>query len=239
MPNLLALETSSSLLSVALKKGKEKISERTVSGLLHHAENLMPLLDELLKKKKLKVQDIDTFLIGRGPGSFTGLRIGFAALKGLLSLQKREVWGALSLDLIAEGIDLPRGSQLCVCLDARREKIYARLYSKAQNWIAEEEPKVLSLEEFAGLLPPSAFLAGDAIARFGAALQKIAGEKEIHFLPEKSWTPRASTLIALYKKYGGAVSAPLRKLCEPADFLPLYFRLSEAEEKRGTYAGTH
>jgi hypothetical protein len=133
--NLLAIETSSPVLSIALKKHGGKIRHGIVKGYMKHAENLLPVIDRLLKKEKLEIGDIDTFLISRGPGSFTGLRIGFATLKGFLATCPKPCYGALSLDVIAAGIK-PAGTDLAlkghenltVCLDARRGKLYTRSY---------------------------------------------------------------------------------------------------------------
>jgi tRNA threonylcarbamoyl adenosine modification protein YeaZ len=70
---------------------------------MKHAEKILPVIDRLLKKEKLKIRDIDAFLIGRGPGSFTGLRVGFATLKGFLATCPKPCYGAFSLDIIAAG----------------------------------------------------------------------------------------------------------------------------------------
>ena len=102
--NLLAIETSSPALSVAIKRSGTKLRHATVQGYMKHAENLLPVIDRLLKKEKLKIGDMDAFLISRGPGSFTGLRIGFATLKGFLATCPKPCYGASSLDVIASGI---------------------------------------------------------------------------------------------------------------------------------------
>ncbi len=225
--NILALETSSPVLSVALQKGKTgKILRSSVRGFSKHAENLFPALDQLLKKTKLPIQEIDIWLIGRGPGSFTGLRIGFSALKGFLSLEKKDCFGALSLDLIAENALLPEGSRLGVCLDAFRQKVYARFYRRSQDkWQAESEPAAWTLEEFISRLPPETALTGNALERFGPEIKKHF--QKIHFLAEKLWYPKASSLISLFQ----ARDKKIEKLEKPSDFIPLYFRLSEAEER--------
>ena len=185
--NILALETSSPVLSVALQKGKNgKVLESSVRGFSKHAENLFPALDQLLKKAKLSIQKIDTCLIGRGPGSFTGLRIGFSTLKGFLSLEKKDCFGALSLDLIAENALLPKGSQLGVCLDAFRQKVYVRFYRRAQDkWRAESAPAAWPLEEFLLKLPPEITLTGNALERFSQEIKK--NFPKIRFLAEKLW----------------------------------------------------
>lgn len=230
--NLLAFETSSRVLSVALKKGRGPILRSTVRGYLNHAENLIPAIDHLLRKKKLKLYDIDAFLIGRGPGSFTGLRIGFATLKGFLAVKKKPCFGALSLDLTAHGIPLEGRKELAILLDARREHIYARFYGRARgkNWRPKGRPRVLGLEELLRKFPAEIHLAGDALLRYGKEIKERPHQK-VHFLDEKFRYPKAQSLIELYP------SSSLQRLEKPEDFLPLYFRLPEAEErKRKTYA---
>jgi tRNA threonylcarbamoyladenosine biosynthesis protein TsaB len=235
VPNILALSTSSPVLSVALKKGNDTILEETVPGFMKHAENLIPKMDLLLKKKKLSISKVDTLLIDRGPGSFTGLRIGFATLKGLLVSQKRKCLGILSLDLIAENIDLPEDSALAVCLDAYRQKIYTRLYKRVQNhWKPFAKPVVVSAEELGKLLPEEIHLTGDAIVRYKAEIEKATVGKKLHFVAEKKAYPKASRLISIYMR-GNTGSTTLQTLNKPAEFIPLYFRLSEAEERRNTH----
>jgi len=232
--NLLAIETSSPVLSVVLKKTGSKLRHATVKGYMKHAENLLPVIDRLLKKEKLKIGDIDAFLIGRGPGSFTGLRIGFATLKGFLSIRPKPCYGASSLDLIAAGIKpLQRpglcnpaetrslqGANLTVCLDAKRDKLYARSYRyHGKRWIPDEPPRVILIEEMARKFPRGNWIAGDGIT-------KLDG-KNLERIPEKDWHPRASTLIELFEMKNPL----LKKLTRPKDFLPVYLRSSEAEER--------
>lgn len=234
--NILAIETSSSVLSVALKKGSEKVSETKLVGFMKHAENLLPMMDNLLKKKKLQTQDIDTFLIGRGPGSFTGLRIGFATLKGFLAAKKKSCFGGMSLDMIAANHDLPENSKLAVCLDARRQKIYSRFYQfKKGTWRPQKQARVLTFLELASELAEGTYVSGDALIRYEEDFKKLSGRKKIQLLPEAYWYPRASTLIDWYDSRDGK----LKPLKTPRDFMPLYFRLSEAEEiKRHRHAAT-
>ena len=165
-PNILAFETSSPFLSVALKKGTHKIAETLLKGFMSHGENLVPLIRNLLKKKKLLFDDLDYCLIGRGPGSFTGLRVGFATLKGFLAAKKIACFGMLSLDIIAEGISLPEGSDLAICLDAFREKIYFRLYHRENSrWFFTSPAQVLSPAETGSLLTAGTYLAGNALSK--------------------------------------------------------------------------
>ena len=231
MKPVLAFETSSPVLSIALSTSGHSILEKTVNGFFNHAENLLPVTDQLLKNKKTSLAAVKTLLIGRGPGSFTGLRVGYATLKGFTALAKKNCYGALSLDLIAENISLPEGSHLCVCLGANREKVYSRLYRRVkEKWKPLHKPSVIAFQDWIDHLPAGTSLVGDAAHHYRAQIE-AAPKKGLRILPEKSGMPKASTLIRLYKK----APQKLQKLKTPKDFLPLYFRLSEAEEKRKSH----
>lgn len=227
MKNLVAIETSGPTLSVAVRKGKKKIRETKLTGYARHAENLLPMIDQLLKKEKIKIQDIDAFLIGRGPGSFTGLRVGFATLKGLIAVQKKPCYGALSLDLIACNIPTCKTEKLHVCLDAKRAKLYARFYRHhKERWVAQKSASVLPWEVFIRQIQKESLIAGDGIAADKTGFLKQS-EKSISLLPEKYWHPKAATLIHLFETKDPALQA----LTKPKDFLPFYLRSSEAEER--------
>lgn len=238
--NLLAFETSCRVLTVALKKGKQPIAEEKLEGYFRHAENLLPLTGRLLDQAGLAIEDIDVFLIGRGPGSFTGLRIAFSTLKGLLAVEKKDCYGVLSLDIIAFRTPSREGSPLCVCLDARREKIYTRFYREKEGLRHPDGPAdLLSPEELIEKLPERSCLAGDAIRRYGKDFLECG--KNLTLLDEQYWYPQASSLIELFEEEAGRKKTfeILRKLENPEDFVPLYFRASQAEEKRKEHAPNH
>lgn len=230
--NILALDTASPVLSVALLGPSGKIREATAHGFMTHAENILPLLDRLLKKEKIGLGQVHRWLINRGPGSFTGLRIGFATLKGFLAVRKIPSAGALSLDIIAGGVPTGIGPTLGVLLDAHRGKIYARFYKPGKTgWTASGKPRVLLPHEAAKKFSDGMLLAGDALARYRDTLRDAAGRKKIHFLEEKFWYPKASTLVRWHQTKDQGLCV----LKKPADFLPLYLRASEAEERmKGT-----
>lgn len=226
--NLLAIETSSTILSVAIKKGKNKTRAAMLKGFSRHAENLLPLIDKLLKKEKLKVGDIDAFLIGRGPGSFTGLRVGFATLKGLIAVRKTPYYGAFSLDMIAGRIKSKgKIANLHVFLDAKRDKLYVRSYRYHKDrWKPMDAIRVRSLKEAAGSLEKGAWIAGDGILTDKENILS-GSEKKPLVLPQKLWHPKASTLIEWFEKK----NPMLKPLTKPKELLPVYFRSSEAEER--------
>lgn len=229
--NLLAIETSGPILSIAIKKIGRRTRMAAIRGPREHAEKILPLIDRLLKKERLKISDIGAFLISRGPGSFTGLRVGFAALKGFLAVHSRPCYGALSLDLIAARIKGNRpffeqktgavpSSDLTVCRDARRGKLYARSYRYQNNrWVPRGPARVLLPEKMVPELSGETWVAGDGIAKLAA--------KSLRTVPEKYWGPQAADLIALFE----ARDPMIKKLGRPKEFLPVYFRDSEPEEK--------
>ncbi len=231
MTALLALDTSSPVLSLALKDKKGKIHSGTVEGLMNHAERILPLMEQLFKKSRISLNDIEGFLIGRGPGSFTGLRVGFATLKGFLAGSEVPCYGALSLDLIAENkcfSKLSEGSNLAVALDAFREKIYLRVYTRKNgSWTSTKEPQVLSVEETLKSIPANAIVTGNALGKYGAAFKQSGLKME----EEENWFPQASSLIELFDR-----KDPKLEKIDRRKLLPFYFRLSEAEERKNVTA---
>ncbi|MCM8776190.1 MAG: tRNA (adenosine(37)-N6)-threonylcarbamoyltransferase complex dimerization subunit type 1 TsaB [Candidatus Omnitrophica bacterium] len=239
--NILALETSSSVLTVALKRGPEEILESNLREFNKHGEHLVPVIRGLLKIRKLSIKNIHTFVIDRGPGSFTGLRIGFATLKGFLAAKKKSCYGCLSLDMIAENIEIEEGSKLAVCLDAYRGRIYNRVYERREShWHPVTQPQTVSLEDLSKKLPGGIYVIGDAIRRYRENLIESGLDqqppKKFYFLPEKFWYPTAKTMIRtflIWRRISDKRGQPLfQKLVKAEDFVPLYLRSSEAEEKR-------
>ena len=228
MNSILAFETSSPVLSVALGTRQGKIKEFRSRSPLKHSENLIPLVDRLLKQEKISLKEIDAFAIDRGPGSFTGLRIGFSFLKGLLAARKKPCYGALSLDMISENVRPREGTRLGVVVDARRETIYSRIYlCRKGEWVSEGKLQLVSFTELKTRLREGMVFTGDALARYGSSLEEAFG-KQIHFLSRNRWFPSAASLVKGFQARNSRLS-PLERA---RDFLPLYFRASEAEEKR-------
>ena len=228
MKNILAFETSGPVLSVALGTRDGLVRELHSKIRLKHSENLIPLVERLLRRERLSLEKVEAFAIDRGPGSFTGLRIGFSFLKGLLAARKKPCYGALSLDMIAEKIKLAEDSRLGVLVDARRETIYSRFYlCRKGEWVSEGKPEILSLSQLKGRLQEGTRLTGDALVNYRVPLEETFGNR-IHFLHPESWFPSAASLVRWFQ----ASDPRLSLLKSPTDFLPLYFRVSEAEEKR-------
>jgi tRNA threonylcarbamoyladenosine biosynthesis protein TsaB len=230
---LLAFDTSCPTLSVALHTEGSEIRKRSFSGSMKHAENLLPIIDELLKEEKMEIDDIDAFLIGRGPGSFTGLRIGYSTLKGFLAAQHRPAFGELSFDMIAENVSSENHKNLAVCLDARRDRVFLKTYkSTEQQWQSTSEPQLILKEDLLSKLQGISSVTGDALNKYSEILEK--SDKKLLLQKEDLWYPKASSLIQRYRnsEKTGKLHNALKELQSPEDLLPFYFRLSQPEEMR-------
>lgn len=135
--NLLAIETSTELCSVALLRGDELFVEEALAP-NQHAERLAPMVRRLLARAGLATADMDAFAFGQGPGSFTGLRIACGLVQGLALGSGRPVVGVSSLLALAEQA---QASRVVSALDARMGETYLAAYSRmGGDWEAALEP---------------------------------------------------------------------------------------------------
>jgi len=136
MTKILALDTSTDACSVALACDGD-ISEDFAVVPREHTRRLLPMVDALLSKHSLKLQDLDAIAFGRGPGSFTGLRICLGVVQGLAFGANLPVVPVSTLSAMAAGAfrqgDFPEGCELLVALDARMDEIYWSLYKNAPD----------------------------------------------------------------------------------------------------------
>lgn len=223
---ILAFDSSTCVLTVACSDGRGHVSESNFEGALAHSENLFPLIESALRSLKLKFQEIDLYAMGVGPGSFTGLRIGFAVLKGFLIFHSKPVYGCSSLDLIAQGAALDSG-RVGVLVNARRQRIYSAFYRTVNGILEKEtaEDDLLSPEELIRRLDGPLVVTGDAIQAYSADIQKRQSKAVL--LGKKFWYPHASHLVRMVEDRSKNV-----QLLSRASMNPRYLRLSEAEEKR-------
>ena len=222
--NILAVDTSSRVLSVAISAGTQAIFEANLEGTPRHSEQLISLIEEGLKRLGLKKNELDQLIWGLGPGSFTGLRIGLSALKGFhLGLKKRS-FGASSLDLIALGSGMTEG-ELAVCIDARRQHIYSAIYRFKRGRLEKVlRESLLSFDELMERVHRGTVIAGDALVTYGDLIRKRLG-KSVLFLAPSFWYPRALFLIRLRE-----LNSNWLKPLTLKTMTPLYLRISEAEE---------
>ncbi len=208
----------------------------------HRASNtmLLPAIDDLLAHRGIDRSSIDAVACGRGPGSFTGVRICIATAKGIASALGAPLIGVSTLDAVAWQLQKggARGEALVVA-DAMRKEVYPVRYRLSDEGAVRLEPDrvVKAAEEAAALSDNDALLiAGDALAKY-ADLFVHAGT----LAPEDAWTPEGAGLLACVQAAwrAGDVDPFDARRHDPALVLPVYTRLSDAEENERTRLASH
>lgn len=128
---ILAIDTSSKICSVAILEDNEVIDELNLDDGKTHSENLMPLIDEILRKNNLKLNQIQMLACCVGPGSFTGIRIGVATIKPIAEVLKIKIASITSLETLARNVE--NEETIVSLIDARNNQVYAGIFDKNYN----------------------------------------------------------------------------------------------------------
>ena len=143
---ILAVDTATEACSVALSYDGQIISRFAVSP-REHTQKILPMVDEVLSEAGIKLQQVDALAFGRGPGSFTGVRIGVGIAQGLAFGADLPMIGVSSLNTMAQGVYRLLGhKQVLVAIDARMSEVYCAHYQLNDNgeWQGEESEAVLT-----------------------------------------------------------------------------------------------
>ena len=124
---ILALDSSATVATVAVCDDGALLAEYTLNNGNTHSETLLPMVECVLGKLSMTVNDIDIFAASSGPGSFTGVRIGAATLKGLAFAQGKTCVGVSTLEALATNLSLYEGI-VCPVMNARRSQVYTALF---------------------------------------------------------------------------------------------------------------
>ncbi|MFH1691245.1 MAG: tRNA (adenosine(37)-N6)-threonylcarbamoyltransferase complex dimerization subunit type 1 TsaB [Candidatus Omnitrophota bacterium] len=161
------------------------------------SDGLPSLVSECLKKTKTKIEEIDYFAVGCGPGSFTGLRIGISVVKALSYAQGKKCLAFSSLDAVAYNEMPLKKEYVCVCVDAKRLNVYCRFYSvdRLKNLHRVSDDLLLGQEDFLKRVNSGMSLSGDALCLWS---QKLPGKlKHAQLMSEKYWYPTPQSLSRL------------------------------------------
>ena len=215
---VLGIDTSTMTGAIGIVEGEEIISELRVNIAVTHSERLMLHVDGLLKSARLELGDIDALAVGVGPGSFTGLRIGLATVKGLAYATGKPVAGVGTLDVLAE--NLPYCDRMvCAVLDARKSQVYAALYrtseGKAETVMAAA---VMDPEELAGKIDAPAVFMGEGSRVYEKLLRDKLGDMAV-FAPRSLGYPSGAAAAFL-----GAREIEAGRATDPFAIEPFYIR---------------
>lgn len=224
---LLALESSAKAASCAVLADGEVLSSAWQATGLTHSRTLLPMVEDLLKNSELDLGDMDAVAVAAGPGSFTGLRIGVAAVKGLAWAAELPCIPVSTLEAMARPLAHLEGNIVCA-MDARRQQIYNAVFRWQDGELNRlREDRAISLEEaaadLAGLEGPltvvgdGARLCFDFLTERGVACALAPAHLRLQ--------SAVGVGLAAWRLWPGlAVSAQ--------ELTPVYLRLSQAERER-------
>ena len=221
-PLILSLETAAGCGSVALTRGGVQngrlIAEAAVHAETSHSRQLLSSVEWVMQAAGVSWSDLDAVAVSIGPGSFTGLRIGLAAAKGIVFAAGKPLIAVLTLDAVALSCPLLDCPLWCV-MDARKQEVYAACYGadRQQTSLAE----AIRPELLAAKIRPPAVIAGPGLTTYHQLFAHLEG---IRLIP-----PALSSLSAAKIGLLAAERLAHGELADPALTVPLYVRPSEAE----------
>lgn len=219
----LALDTSTSLASVALGEDGRLLAESASAARAAHSETVLPEIGRLLESRGRRPEEVRRVVVGSGPGSFTGVRIGASLAKGMCAAGTAELFAFSSLDALASGVEC--AGAVCALLPARSDEVYAAAYGGGPEAGADLGPAVTSvdrlLDEIEGRVGSGrwTFIGAGALehrSELEARGGRVAGGAFAH--------PRAAVLLDLVRSRGAS-----GRVRDPAAWEPTYVRASGAE----------
>jgi tRNA threonylcarbamoyladenosine biosynthesis protein TsaB len=219
---ILTIDTSSNCSSVALSDGASLLGEFILGEDRCHSGRLLDSISKLLAAAKLTPDGLDAFAVSLGPGSFTGVRVGIATVKGLAIATGKPVVGFSALAMLA--MNLPFSSaQVAALFDARKNEVYAGLYRCGSLPEPLSPDAVIPPEEFLAAIDRPTLFVGEGAVRYRDLIRSTLGELAL-FPPWHADLPRASAGAVI------ALDAALNGNFTPLALLnPTYLRASEAE----------
>ena len=219
---ILAIDTSSAICSTALLEDDRKLDEKKLDNGMTHSENLMPLIDKLLKENAVDLKDIDLFACSIGPGSFTGIRIGISTIKPFAEVLNKPIASVTSLETLAANVE--KGDVIVTLIDARNNQVYAGIfdnnYNKLEEYMADDINSVIEIiKKYKNIV-----FVGNGSVLHEELLQK-------NFLDASFMSNNKQSAINVgkiaYKKYIG------NDVYNADTIFPLYLRKSQAERMAG------
>jgi tRNA threonylcarbamoyladenosine biosynthesis protein TsaB len=217
---ILAINTSTPQFSLALvDESGTLLAEWTLSPRTKDFRHFMTALDHLLQVSGVALEEISGLAVAKGPGSFTGLRVGLSAAKGFCEGLGVPIVALSSLEVLASqcpGVSIP----ICPVIDSRKEEVFAGLYtwSEGQELVRLEPETCLKIRELPGFIKQKAFVLGTDFNRQMGPIASAAGDRAI-LAPPSFWSLRAATLGMLAARRARAQGFDMLQ-----DVVPSYLR---------------
>ncbi|MBQ9027256.1 MAG: tRNA (adenosine(37)-N6)-threonylcarbamoyltransferase complex dimerization subunit type 1 TsaB [Lachnospiraceae bacterium] len=229
---ILAIEASGPVAGCALLEDGVLTAEYSVQYKKKHSQSLVPMLDEMKRMLDLQLSSIDFLAVTEGPGSFTGLRIGAATVKGLGLALDKPVLPVPTVDSLACNL-FGTDRLICPLMDARRQQVYTGIYENDGELRVIEPQCVVALSEITqklNALGREVIFLGDGVPVNEAALGE---QMTVPYLIAPAHVNRqraASTAVRAAQIYAERADAAL---VSADDFRPEYLRIPQAERERG------
>ncbi|MEG1857608.1 MAG: tRNA (adenosine(37)-N6)-threonylcarbamoyltransferase complex dimerization subunit type 1 TsaB [Pseudoflavonifractor sp.] len=225
---ILALESSAIACSVALCEDEKLIAQSFQNNGLTHSRTLMPMAEHLLRNCGVTLHEVDIIAVAAGPGSFTGLRIGVAAAKGLAWPENKPCAGVSTLEAMAWTV-AHMGGELCPVMDARRGQVYHARFAAAGGGpvrlTADRAIRLTDLAEELKMSGKEQVLVGDGAAMCYNRLQELG-------IPVRIAPPHLQFQCAWGVARAALEQANTGTLTDANGLAPSYHRLPQAERER-------
>ena len=226
---ILALETSAKSVSAAVVENGGILCSTYQNTGLTHSRTLMPLVDGMLQAADLKIGDMELIAVAQGPGSFTGLRIGVSAAKGLAWTLEVPCCGVSTLLAMAQNLRHMEGCTIICAMDARRNQVYNAVFRVEQGQLLRlTEDRAIALAELAEELKDDTaakLVVGDG-AKLCHTYLTTAGIECRMAPPQLLMQNACGVALAAEELAAAGVTVSAR------DLTPVYLRLSQAERER-------
>lgn len=213
---ILNIETSADICSVALSDGNRLVDYREEAQGMKSSALLTVFIGDLLKKHCINISDLDAIAVSKGPGSYTGLRIGVSVAKGLCYGSGVPLLGVSTLESLSSGYISALAPELhlgmiCPLIDARRMEVYTALFNFSGVLLSPVEARIIDSESFAGILEmgPVHFI-GNAVPKCREVLshpnavffENISlSARNLPDLSHKAWVQQSFEDVAYFEPY--------------------------------------
>lgn len=226
---ILAVDTSGPVAGVAVLRDGGLVYEGAAVNRLTHSVNLMPMVEEALTKSATDIADVDLFAAVTGPGSFTGVRIGVSAVKGMAHGAGKPCVAVDALEALAAGVCLSPGL-ICPIQDARAGQVYGAAFQSGMPPLRVMADAAAKLDDFIAkalkMAQPHQTLCfvGDGVTTYRQAIEAALGERVVFPPAHLSYLRPAAVAALAYAKQDEAV--------DYLALMPSYLRAPQAERAR-------
>jgi len=223
MAIILHLETATTNCSVSISKDDEiVVLKENNAASYSHSEQLHVFIKEALKEASLSFSDLDAVAISKGPGSYTGLRIGVSAAKGICFSLDIPLISIPTLQSMARQVDLKPGELVIPALDARRMEVYSCVYNNNYQEVRETRAEIINEESFVE------YLGENEVYVVGSGAEKCRGVlQHPNFIFDESVVPSAKDMVSMaFEKYES------KQFEDVAYFEPYYLKDFVLQQKK-------